>query len=153
MKSQSLPKFALLLVLLVFGGQFSAVPQRGSGSLSAAPLPDTPQYRAEVIFAKTLVPPTERSHEIYYVDAATGDDSNPGTAARPWRTIQKAANTLEPGDTVLVSDGLYVENGAPSGGGVEITHSGAPGAWITYKAFPGAHPRVTSATWATFRID
>ena len=29
---------------------------------------------------------------VYYV-APTGDDSNPGTADQPWRTIQKAANT------------------------------------------------------------
>jgi len=29
----------------------------------------------------------------YYV-ATTGRDSNPGTIAQPWRTIQKAANTV-----------------------------------------------------------
>ena len=30
---------------------------------------------------------------LYYV-APTGDDSNEGTIAQPWQTIQKAANTL-----------------------------------------------------------
>ena len=33
----------------------------------------------------------------YYV-ATTGRDSNPGTIAQPWRTVQKAANTLTAGD-------------------------------------------------------
>src|SRR2546430_6204833 len=39
----------------------------------------------------------------YYV-APTGSDSNPGTSAAPWRTIQKAANTLNGGDTVIRSE-------------------------------------------------
>ena len=30
---------------------------------------------------------------IYYV-APTGNDSHPGTIAQPWRTIQKAVNTV-----------------------------------------------------------
>src|SRR5438034_10559155 len=44
----------------------------------------------------------------YYV-APTGSDSNPGTSAAPWRTIQKAANTLNGGDTVIVNAGTYNE--------------------------------------------
>lgn len=45
----------------------------------------------------------------YYV-ATTGNDSNPGTESNPWRTIQKAANTVAAGDTVLVQPGTYPEN-------------------------------------------
>ena len=41
----------------------------------------------------------------YYV-ALTGSDTNPGTQAAPWRTIQKAANTLVAGDTVVVQSGI-----------------------------------------------
>ena len=34
----------------------------------------------------------------YYV-ATNGNDTNPGTGTNaPWRTVQKAANTLSPGD-------------------------------------------------------
>jgi len=41
----------------------------------------------------------------YYV-APTGNDANPGTLSRPWRTIQPAADTLGTGDTVYIRRGL-----------------------------------------------
>lgn len=44
----------------------------------------------------------------YYV-ATDGNDANPGSMAQPWRTIQKAANTLVAGDTVIVRVGTYPE--------------------------------------------
>jgi len=44
----------------------------------------------------------------YYV-ATDGDDLNNGTEPFPWRTIQKAANTLIAGDTVFVKAGTYNE--------------------------------------------
>lgn len=53
----------------------------------------------------------------YYVDTG-GDDANPGTAASPFRTIQKAASVVGAGDTVLVKPGIYAErlnNVIPSG--------------------------------------
>ena len=53
----------------------------------------------------------------YYVDPG-GDDTNPGTAASPFRTIQKAASVVSPGDTVLIKPGTYAErlnNVIPSG--------------------------------------
>lgn len=40
----------------------------------------------------------------YYV-ASTGSDRNPGTKARPWQTVKKAAITLVAGDTVLIREG------------------------------------------------
>jgi hypothetical protein len=45
---------------------------------------------------------------IFYV-ATTGSDANPGTKTQPWRTIQKAANTLMAGEYVLVMAGSYEE--------------------------------------------
>lgn len=44
-----------------------------------------------------------------YYTAVDGDDAHPGTAEWPWRTIQKAAITLHPGDTVIVREGIYDE--------------------------------------------
>ena len=76
-----------------------------------------------------------------FVDAVRGKDTNAGTAAAPYRTIQAASDVTRPGDTVLIGDGTYLET---SGDGVVvIARSGAPGAWITYKPAPGAHPRLT----------
>jgi hypothetical protein len=47
----------------------------------------------------------------YHVDIASpqASDANPGTAALPWKTIQKAANAARPGDTCLVQPGTYPE--------------------------------------------
>jgi parallel beta-helix repeat protein len=136
-------------------GQFAIADMRVDGGRTpgAAQTPATDDHRPEVVFAKTLATPTERSKATYYVEQARGDDAGPGTEARPWRTVQKAADTLKPGDTILVKDGTYVEQAVPSLAGVHITHSGASDAWITFKAYPGHHPRVTSPTWATFRIE
>lgn len=63
----------------------------------------------------------------YYV-AKYGSDSNPGTEAKPWLTIQKAANTLQAGDTVLIRQGTYQEKVTPY-------RSGTEGNYITYKTF------------------
>ena len=46
------------------------------------------------------------SDGCFYV-ASTGSDSNAGTSASPFLTIQHAANVVNPGDTVIVRDGTY----------------------------------------------
>jgi Carbohydrate binding module (family 6)/Protein of unknown function (DUF1565) len=43
---------------------------------------------------------------VFYV-SPSGDNGNPGTQAKPWRTIQKAAETLTAGQTVIVANGTY----------------------------------------------
>ncbi len=42
----------------------------------------------------------------YYV-ATNGSDTNPGTKARPFKTVQQAVGALKPGDTVLIGEGRY----------------------------------------------
>lgn len=54
--------------------------------------------------------------KTYYV-STSGDDSNPGTEDRPFRTIQKAANTAGPGDVVIVKSGEYPEHVKTTKGG------------------------------------
>ena len=44
---------------------------------------------------------------IYHVNAITGDDRSPGSEARPWRTLQRAARAARPGDCVVVHRGNY----------------------------------------------
>ncbi len=58
---------------------------------------------AAVVF---LLSANAASAATYYV-ATTGNDANSGTLASPWRTIQKAANTMSAGDTVLIRGGTY----------------------------------------------
>jgi hypothetical protein len=73
----------------------------------------------------------------YYI-AASGSDSNPGTVAQPFRTLQRGVNAASPGDTIIVREGTYgPPAGACSGGNgyaVNINKSGNSGAWITLKA-------------------
>ena len=68
----------------------------------------------------------------YYV-ATTGLDSNPGTQASPWKTIQKAANTVVAGDTVYVRGGVYKEY-------VNIKTLGTSAKPVMYMAYPGELP-------------
>lgn len=70
---------------------------------------------------------TSIPQNIYYVDGLLGSDSNPGSKTEPWKTIEKAANTITSGDAVIVMGGTYPER-------VQVTRSGSPGASITFQA-------------------
>jgi Right handed beta helix region/Protein of unknown function (DUF1565) len=78
-------------------------------------------------------PPAPSSHGRispavrYYVDPK-GVDSNPGTSAAPFKTIQRAADIAGPGDTVVVRSGRYT--GASRI--VSLSRGGAPGEWLTF---------------------
>ena len=82
------------------------------------------------------------NHYIYattYYVKPDGDDGNSGLNwANAWKTIQKAANTMTNGDTVLVAAGVYNSGGGTAdtySARVLITNSGTSLAPITYKAF------------------
>jgi len=67
---------------------------------------------------------------IYYVDATNGSDYNPGTEIYPWKTIQKAANTMIAGDKVIVRTGTYDER-------ITGNTSGNRGSLITFQVNSG----------------
>jgi hypothetical protein len=74
----------------------------------------------------------------WYV-ATTGSDSNPGTSAAPFASVQRGVNAAGPGDTILVGDGTYGYSGAAQGFAVTLSKAGSAGAWITLQAqHPGA---------------
>lgn len=95
--------------------------------LGATFIPVTFSYQLKAQTSQT----TEADKNLYYV-ATTGNDSNPGTKEEPWATIQKAAKTLKPGDTVYIRGGTYsiVEQIFPK-------NSGRENHWITYAGYPG----------------
>jgi hypothetical protein len=74
----------------------------------------------------------ESTGSTFYVSTA-GSDSNPGTLAQPWRTIQKAFSTLRPGEIALVRGGVYTQS-------VVMTRAGTALAPITVKNYPGEQP-------------
>ena len=73
------------------------------------------------------------SAATFYV-SPTGNDTNSGSLASPWLTIQKAANTLAPGDTVLVRGGVYPEAVTVSVSGNSIN------GFVTFENYPGETP-------------
>jgi alpha-N-arabinofuranosidase len=62
---------------------------------------------------------------------ANASDDNPGSNARPLKTIQAAADHAQPGDTIMVREGVYREQIIPPRGG---TSGDKP---IVYKVAPG----------------
>ncbi|MES3020254.1 MAG: right-handed parallel beta-helix repeat-containing protein [Pseudomonadota bacterium] len=96
--------------------------------------------------------PVAAVQSVFYVDANIGLDSDAGTEAKPWKTIQKAANSLKPGQTVLVRAGTYSNTASSL---VRIATSGTEGNWITYRNFPGEMPKLKttiSKNWNGFEI-
>ncbi len=70
----------------------------------------------------------------YYVDGSSpeADDGGPGTRDRPFRSIGRAAQVLQPGERVVIAAGIYRECVRPARGG------SGPEAMISYEAAPGA---------------
>jgi hypothetical protein len=82
---------------------------------------------------------------VYQVACQHSDasDENPGTEDRPFATIQRAATVLQPGEKVIVHEGVYRECVRPARGG------DGPDRMIAYEAAPGEAVRVTgSEVWA-----
>jgi hypothetical protein len=78
-----------------------------------------------LIFVFCLTPYAKEYHV-----AKNGNDSNPGSAEKPFLTIQAAANVALPGDVITVHTGVYRERITPPRGGTSHTNR------ITYQAAP-----------------
>ncbi len=107
--------------------------QTGVGMLSAGGEPYSPWFYIDnvAIYDGLVLDPYQPV--TYYVDQShpQASDDNPGTESLPWRTIQKAADTVWAGDTVVVKSGAYNERITFENG-----TRGAPGQLITFKAQP-----------------
>jgi parallel beta helix pectate lyase-like protein len=109
-----------------------------------------PDERGGVLYAKmrSLVPPAFlpdgsefKTWEVpltfsktYHVDQKhpKASDGNPGTKDLPFKTINHAAGVLQPGERVVVGEGVYREWVCPQRGGTDPEHM------ISYEAEPGA---------------
>lgn len=87
------------------------------------------------------------SGNSYYI-ATTGSDSNPGTLAQPWATLQHAAEVMQPGDTVYVRSGTYTQS-------VVLRRSGSVNQPLTFAAYPGETVILDGANteYAAFQND
>jgi hypothetical protein len=77
-----------------------------------------------------------------YFVAPQGDDANPGSLSAPWRTIQKAVDSVSAGATIYIRDGTY----SP----FTMRRSGTASAPITLAAYPGEKPIVDGRDAATY---
>ena len=81
---------------------------------------------------------------VYHVSQRSpqASDAAPGTAERPWKTISKAAEAMQPGDTAMIHAGVYREHVRPG-------RSGTASAPITYQSAPGEEVVLTGADTPT----
>ena len=75
----------------------------------------------------------------------TGSDTNDGlSTAHPLQTLQRAADIVQPGDTVNVMDGTFTSTNYAV---MELSTTGTVESWIVFRAAPGAHPKIKTADW------
>jgi Right handed beta helix region/Protein of unknown function (DUF1565) len=83
--------------------------------------------------------------QTFYV-STSGSDSAAGTQAAPWRTIQKALDTLQPGQRALVRAGTYTES-------LEMNRAGTSSAPISVEAYPGERPVLRATDTHPLRVN
>lgn len=84
-----------------------------------------------IFIAILVLENTIYAQKNYYVSASKGDDSHSGLSLDDaWKTIQKAADVLQAGDTVFIASGIYKEHVVPK-------NSGHANNYITYISLPG----------------
>lgn len=88
--------------------------------------------------------PAAGANKIFFIDGANGDDSWSGSEQQPWRTLNKAATALVPGQTVLVRWNAtpYTRNNYYAI--AVISQQGDANNWTTFKAYPGERPKLRS---------
>lgn len=97
---------------------------------------------------------TADAAQEWYVSGA-GNDTNDGKSLKTaFRSLQKAADVVEPGDVVMVGNGTYTNADKSNGSAVlSITRSGRADAWITWKALPGHRPEIRPLGWCGIQIS
>jgi hypothetical protein len=127
----------------------SVLPVPATASITAVSQADPTKSATAVV---TLV--TQPASGTTYYVSTSGSDSNPGTLSRPWKTIQHAADSVHPGDTVYVRGGVYNKLV-----GIKVSGSAAAG-FITFSSYPGevaivdgTNLKIPSGQWGLFTIE
>ena len=108
------------------------MPFRPSRGRARHPAPVRPApVRPVPVSVPRLAPEPLESRLLFanYFVNTNGLDTNPGTSSQPWKTLQKAADSVAAGDTVTVSAGTYA--------GFHLTADGTANARITFTAQAG----------------
>lgn len=80
------------------------------------------------------------------VAAPGGSDRGAGTAAAPFRTAQRLADTLRPGQTGCLRGGVYAER-TREGYVLRFGHGGRAGAPVRIQSFPGERAKLAGVVY------
>ena len=95
----------------------------------------TTYFQTQLAAADMRAARTPGGGTVFYV-STKGSDSNPGSAALPFLTIQHAANLVNPGDTVIVENGTYSNAAAsgPSSSLINVARGGTTANYVTFQS-------------------
>ncbi len=105
-------------------GLYTAPAVAGTYHVIARSAQDT--MRLDTATVTVVEAPVTSGPQLYV--STSGNDSNPGTLAQPWRTIQKAMSSATPGSTVNIRGGTYQER-------LVMNVSGSAGSPITFQPY------------------
>jgi parallel beta-helix repeat protein len=88
----------------------------------------------------------------YFVSGVGNDTNNGLSPSTAFRNIQMAADTVLPGDTVFVMNGLYVSSDS-NDNAVNIRRKGTSTQWIIFKNYANHTPKVFFFGWGGFAFQ
>lgn len=103
------------------------------------------RYKCAILMTGLVMALQGRARAATFHVSPAGLDTNAGTEALPWRTVQKAATAMQAGDTAVVHAGNYNERITTARGGtaednrITFTASGI----ATVQGFSINHPYIT----------
>ncbi len=80
------------------------------------------------------------------IASPAGSDINPGSESLPYRTAQRLADSLSPGQTGCLRSGTYSQN-------VKISAGGSAGSQVTLRSYPGERAKLIGRLWIAEGAD
>nr|MBC7245758.1 right-handed parallel beta-helix repeat-containing protein [Chloroflexota bacterium] len=136
-------KYLLLLVIACLAALSCTTPgvstEQGRPSAETTPSAtwETPPIAATIPSATREEASAITTGNVYYV-APNGDNANPGTRDRPWRTPGYGSRQLHPGDTLIILGGRYILSEYDAD--IIAPPSGTATAWIIIQGEVGHRP-------------
>jgi hypothetical protein len=124
------PARALAIALVLLVASLAGCGLTGGDEREPASNPDARSEQREQ--APSPAPFEGEYTDVRYV-STSGSDDGPGTAERPWQTIEHALSEHRPGTRVIVRDGTYREH-------IDDDPSGTEERPMTLEAEPGSRP-------------
>lgn len=145
-------KIFFVIILIIFSGAGcgqlvknyntanTPAPKIESTVAPSTPAPAKPPASAPAEpMGPPVIPPAaeEKIERAFYV-SPSGNNVNPGTFEKPWKTVQFAADRLVAGDMLYIRAGVYKERVIPK-------NSGTADKYIAYSAYSGEEAIIDGA--------